>query len=59
VPTRRDNVAHLVLEAFQLVGILLVFCAISGLAFGGWRVFRRKKNRDADAMITLHINRSA
>jgi hypothetical protein len=55
VPTHRDNVAHLVLEAFQLVGILLAFCAVSGLAFGGWRVFRRRKGAEADAMITLHL----
>src|SRR5205814_384293 len=60
VPTHRDNIAHLVLKAFELVGFLLVFCAISGLAVGGWRVFRRKKGVEADAVIGLHIgNRQA
>ena len=41
--------------AIGLIGVLLIFCAISGLAFGGWRVFRRKKDADADSVITLHL----
>jgi len=55
VPTHRDNIGHLVIEAFELIGILLIFCAISGLAFGGWRLFRRRRGAEEDAMITLHI----
>jgi hypothetical protein len=55
VPTHRDNIGHLVVTAFELIGVLLIFCAISGLAFGGWRVFRRKKDADADSVITLHL----
>jgi hypothetical protein len=45
----------LVINAFELIGILLIFCAVSGFAFGGWRVFRRKKGVEPDAVITLHI----
>jgi hypothetical protein len=56
VPTRRDNIGHLVLTAFELIGILLVFSAVAGLSFGGWRVFRRKKGVDPEAMITLHLS---
>src|SRR5205085_11221708 len=55
VPTRRDNIGHLVINAFELTGILLVFCAISGLAFGGWRLLRRKKGGDGDSVITLQL----
>jgi hypothetical protein len=55
VPTHRDNIGHLVVTAFELIGVLLIFCAISGFAFGGWRVFRRKKDADADSVITLHL----
>jgi hypothetical protein len=55
VPTKRDNIGNLVINAFELTGILLVFCAISGLAFGGWRVIRRKKGIEPDAVITLHL----
>jgi hypothetical protein len=55
VPTRRDNIGNLVINAFQLIGILLVFAAVAGFAFGGFRVLRRRKGEEADAMITLHI----
>jgi hypothetical protein len=55
VPTRRDNIGHLVINAFELTGILLIFCTISGLAFGGWRLFRRKKGADGDALVELHL----
>ena len=55
VPTRRDNIAHLVLTAFELIGILLIFATIAGLSFGGWRLFRRRKGVEPDAVITLHL----
>ena len=55
VPTRRDNIGHLVITAFELIGILLIFSTIAGLSFGGWRLFRRRKGADPDAMITLHL----
>jgi hypothetical protein len=59
VPTLRDNIGNLVVNAFVLTGLLLVFCVVSGLAFGGFRAFLRRfrKGEDPDAMITLHLER--
>jgi len=59
VPTRRDNIGHLVVTAFELIGILLAFAVVSGFALGGWRAFRRRQRggEDADALLTLHIDR--
>ncbi|MEI9970542.1 MAG: DUF6599 family protein [Ignavibacteriota bacterium] len=57
VPTQRDNIGNLVTNAFVLIGILLAFTLVSGLALGGFRALRRhgRKGEDADAMITLHL----
>ena len=57
VPTRRDNIGDLVINAFILIGILLVFSLVSGLAFGGFRAFLRRvrKGPEPDAMISLHL----
>jgi len=57
VPGRRDNIGDLVINAFILIGILLVFSLISGFAFGGFRALRRhsRHGEEADAMITLHL----
>jgi hypothetical protein len=59
VPSHRDNIGNLLLNAFILIGILLGFSIVSGVVFGGWRAFRRRGNRgeDADALITLNIGR--
>ena len=59
VPSHRDNIGNLVINAFVLIGILLGFSVVSGLAFGGWRAFRRRGNRgeEADALTTLHLGR--
>jgi hypothetical protein len=58
VPTRRDNVGHLILTIFQLIGILLLFALFSGLAVGGFRFLIRRgaKGQDADPMIMLHLD---
>ena len=57
VPTRRDNIGSLLLNAFILIGILLAFSLVSGLALGGFRAFMRRGNKgeEADAMISLHL----
>ena len=57
VPTRRDNIGNLLLNAFILIGILLAFSVASGLALGGFRALVRRshKGEDADAMISLHL----
>jgi hypothetical protein len=57
VPTRRDNIGNLVINAFVLIGILLSFAVVSGLFAGGFRVLLRhsRKAGEAEAMITLHL----
>ncbi|SPF36537.1 conserved exported hypothetical protein [Candidatus Sulfopaludibacter sp. SbA4] len=57
VPTRRDNIGNLLLNAFILIGILLAFSVASGLALGGFRALVRRghKGEEADAMISLHL----
>jgi len=58
VPTRRDNIGNLVINAFTLIGILLGFAVISGFALGGFRALRRRSRggEEADALLTLHID---
>ncbi|MFB3829359.1 MAG: DUF6599 family protein [Bryobacteraceae bacterium] len=54
VPTRRDNIGDLILTIFELIGVLLVFAVVSGLAFGGLRTALRR-GREPEPMITLHL----
>jgi len=42
VPTRRDNIGNLVINAFELIGILLAFCVVAGLSYGGVRSLLRR-----------------
>jgi hypothetical protein len=58
VPTQRDNVGDLVINAFILVGILMLFAFVSSVAFGGMRALWRRSRggEDADAMIVLHLD---
>jgi len=51
VPTRKDLWWDLILNIFILIGILLLFCAIGGLAVAGLRV--RRSGREP--MIMLHL----
>src|SRR5437764_997481 len=56
VRTRRDNIGDLVINAFILIGILLSFSLVAGLAFGGFRVLvRRGRGVDPEAMTVLHL----
>jgi hypothetical protein len=57
VPTRRDNIGDLILNIFVLIGILMGFSAVAGLAVGGVRTWirRGKSGIETEAMITLHL----
>jgi hypothetical protein len=57
VPSRRDNIGNLVINAFILIAILATFCILSGLAVGGfWAARRRGKHGgDAAGMIVLNL----
>ena len=57
VPTRRDNIGNLVVNAFILIGFLLAFALVSGFALGGYRAFRRRYRHgdEEDAMISLNL----
>jgi hypothetical protein len=59
VPTQKDNIGNLVVNAFILIGILLVFSTVSGLVVGGMRVFRRRgrNGEEYEPILTLHIDR--
>ena len=37
--SKKNNLANLLLNVFLLCGILIVFAAVAGLAFGGIRIF--------------------
>lgn len=58
VPTKRDNIGNLVVNAFVLIGILLAFAVVSGLVVGGLRAYRHrgKAGEEADAILTLRID---
>ncbi len=57
-PSPKDNPANLLLNIALLIGILIVFCALSGLAFGGIRqLFRRiGPSDDGESMVSLHLS---
>lgn len=57
VPGARDNIGNLVVNAFRLAGLLLVFCLVAGLAFGGFRAVLKRAGgrREAEAVISLHL----
>jgi hypothetical protein len=56
-PTGRDNIGSLVVTAFKLTGIAILFCVVAGLSFGGIRgLFRRTgPTGEAESMISLHL----
>lgn len=57
VPSRRDNIGDLVINAFILIGVLLCFSTVAGLAFGGFRLLmRRSRKEEPDAMTVLHLH---
>ena len=59
MPTRRDNVGDLILNILELTGILLVFCTLAGVAYGGFRTLSRRWRGGPggeDPMIMLHLS---
>ncbi len=53
----KQNVGAFFVNIFKLIGILLIFCILSGLAVGGWRMILRRGglNGDGDQMISLGL----
>ena len=58
VPGARDNIGNLVVNIFRLTGLLLVFCLVAGLSYGGFRALLRRMGpgADAEAVISLHLS---
>jgi hypothetical protein len=59
VPTRKDNIGDLVINAFILIGILGGGAIFAGLLMGGFRTIRRlgRGGEELEPMILLHLNR--
>ncbi len=55
--TKKDNAGNLMINIVLLVCVLVAFCVLSGLLFGGFRhMFRRGgSSGDGESMITLHL----
>jgi len=59
VPTARDNIRDLILAVVMLCGLLILFCAAAGVAFGGFRILARRYFKgwvDDEVMIRLHLD---
>lgn len=56
-PSPKDNPGNLLVNIVLLIGILIVFCVVSGIAFGFLRhLFQRWMPSDeGEAMVTLHL----
>lgn len=54
---KKDNFGDLLLNLAILIGIVVVFCVMSGLVFGGFRhLFHRGgRSGDGEAVISLHL----
>jgi hypothetical protein len=56
VPSRRDNIGDLIVNAFILIGVLLAFSTVAGLAFGAFRALvRRGRKEDPEALTVLGL----
>ena len=56
VPSRRDNIGNLIINAFIMIGVLLAFSTVAGFAFGGFRILaRRIRKEDREAMTVLNL----
>jgi hypothetical protein len=57
VPTRKDNIGDLIVNIFTLIGILLAFSLVAGIAFGGLRsIIRRAPGVDGEPITVLHLS---
>ena len=57
VPSRRDNIGNLIINAFILIGVLLAFSTVAGVALGGYRVVaRRSRKEEPESMTVLHLH---
>ena len=56
LPTRRDNIGNLIVNIFVLIGILLGFALVAGVAVGGVRTALRLTKGDPEPMIRLHLS---
>jgi hypothetical protein len=54
MPTRRDNIGDLIINALILIGFLLGFSLVAGLAFGGLRALRRVMNPGPEPEAMIH-----
>lgn len=57
VPGPKDNIGNLVINAFKLTGLLLIFCLVAGLSFGGFRALVRRAmpGGEPESVISLHL----
>lgn len=58
IVVKPQSVGKMMVAIFTLTGIVLGFCVLSGLAFGGFRMLRQRLGpKDAqEAMILLHLS---
>ena len=56
-PSQKDNPGNLLWNIAKLCGVLIVFCVVSGLVFGGIRYALKKSGAtsESDEMISLHL----
>jgi len=60
VPTSKDNVGNLIINSFIFVGVMLLFGAVSGLVYAGFRALsRRMAGQNAEneqAIVSLRLS---
>jgi len=56
--SKKDDPFNLLWNIVLLIGILIVFCIISGLLFGGLRQILRRfgPSDDGEPMLSLHLS---
>jgi hypothetical protein len=56
-PTKKDNFGNFLVNLFMLIGIVILFCVLSGLVFGGMRHILRRggASGEGESVISLHL----